>query len=66
MVLGWYWPKQKSGYTKILSSCDTHQTMSQEILITIGQNPSVSKSNQLHVKIFQFFFVDWGIFYRFF
>ena len=24
----------------------------------IGQNPSVSKSNWLHVVIFQFFFID--------
>ena len=42
----------KMWYRKILSSCDTHKKMSKKILSTIGQNPSVSKSNRLHVMIF--------------
>ena len=31
---------------------------------TIGQNPSVSKSNQLHVASFWHFFISWGLLHR--
>ena len=34
--------------------------MSMEFLGMIGQDPSVSNSNQLHVYIFWFFFIDLG------
>ena len=33
-------------------------SVSKEFLGIIGPNPSVSKSNQLHVGIFSFFFID--------
>ena len=44
-------PKSQNSKLQFLSS-----SMSGEILGIIGQDPSVSKSNQLHVDIFRFFF----------
>jgi hypothetical protein len=36
-----------------------------DLLSIIGQDPSVSKSNQLHVVIFRFFFINLRYSYRF-
>ena len=40
-------------------------SVSGEFLDIISHNPSVSKSNRLHVVIFWFSSLVWGIFYRF-
>jgi hypothetical protein len=47
-------------YLVYLGSCrlPSHGLVSKEILGIIGQNPNVSKSNQLHVVIFWFSFID--------
>ena len=38
--------------------------VSADIFGIIGQDPSVPKSNWLHVDIFQFFFIKLAIFYK--
>jgi hypothetical protein len=57
----------RSRYVDLLPTFPCHYSMFREIILgIIGHDPNVSKSNWLHVVIFGFSLLIFGIFYSFF
>ena len=57
--------KKIHGLTLLIRMCKEEVVFRDIFMCIIGQDPSVSKSNWLHVVIFRFSLLIKGIFYRF-